>query len=100
MIIVQVLVASEARMLGLDTGNPEADAEAEMWIAGLLGKYQIHINIKTVSYVCYFSVGTLAAAIPVALLNPSLGFRKRRSLHKDSIVNDNVAEFLSKYRIN
>ena len=38
-IIVQVLVASEARMLGLDTGNPEADAEAEMWIAGLLGEY-------------------------------------------------------------
>jgi len=79
-ISARVLVASEARMLGLDTGNPEADAEAEMWIAGLLG--------------------TLAAAIPVALLNPSLGFRKRRSLHKYSIVNDNVAEFLSRYRLN
>jgi hypothetical protein len=45
-------------MLGLDTGNPEADAEAEMWIMGL--------------------IGVLAAAIPVAFLNPSLGFRRRR----------------------
>ena len=47
-----------ARMLGLDTGNPAADFEAEMWIAAL--------------------IGTLTAAIPVAFLNPSLGFRRRR----------------------
>merc|ERR1719167_210805 len=46
------------RMLGLDTGNPAADFEAEMWIAAL--------------------IGTLTAAIPVAFLNPSLGFRRRR----------------------
>jgi hypothetical protein len=45
-------------MLGLDTGNPEADREAEMWLMGLLG--------------------VLIAAIPVALLSPSLGFRKRK----------------------
>ena len=25
------------RMFGLDTGNPAADQEAEMWIAALLG---------------------------------------------------------------
>ena len=38
----QVYAADDStgrQMLGLDTGNPEADAEAEMWIAGLLGKY-------------------------------------------------------------
>ena len=30
-----------------------------------------------------FSSGVLAAAIPVAFLNPSLGFRKRRSVEED-----------------
>ena len=44
----------------MDTGNPAADHEAEMWIAAL--------------------IGTLMAAVPVALLNPSLGFRRRRSV--------------------
>ena len=68
------------QMLGLDTGNPEADAEAEMWIAALLG--------------------TLAAAIPVAVLNPSLGFRRRRSAHHDSFVSNNIIDFLSRFRYN
>ena len=48
---------SEARMLGLDTGNEAADFEAGIWLMAL--------------------IGTLAAAVPVAFLNPSLGFRKR-----------------------
>ena len=30
-----------------------------------------------------FSSGVLAATIPVAFLNPSLGFRKRRSAEED-----------------
>ena len=47
------------RMMGLDTGNPQTDFEAGMWIAAL--------------------IGSLAAAIPVAFLNPSLGVKKRRS---------------------
>ena len=55
----ETLVQGSPRLLGLDTGNPAADHEAEMWIMGL--------------------IGTLAAAIPVAFLNPSLGFRRRRS---------------------
>merc|ERR1711992_207867 len=44
--------------MGFDTGNPEADFEAGMWTAAL--------------------IGTLMAAVPVALLNPSLGFKRRR----------------------
>merc|ERR1711915_780796 len=56
-----------ARMLGLDTGNPAADFEAEMWIAAL--------------------IGTLTAAIPIAFLNPSLGFRRRRrALDNENLV--------------
>ena len=43
--------------IGLDTGNPAADHEATMWLMAL--------------------IGTLAAAIPVAFLSPSLGFKKR-----------------------
>jgi len=43
--------------IGLDTGNPAADHEASMWLMAL--------------------IGTLAAAIPVAFLSPSLGFKKR-----------------------
>ena len=54
----ETLGEGSPRLLGLDTGNPAADHEAEMWIMGL--------------------IGTLAAAIPVAFLNPSLGFRRRR----------------------
>ena len=44
------------RMLGIDTGNAEADREAEMWLMAL--------------------IGVLVAAVPIALLSPSLGFRK------------------------
>ena len=41
--------ASEARMLGLDTGNPAADHEAGMWIAGLIGKhYQSSLKLFNV----------------------------------------------------
>jgi hypothetical protein len=40
-------------MLGINTGNPEADSEAGMWLMAL--------------------IGTLAAAVPVAFLSPSLG---------------------------
>ena len=29
---------SSPRLLGLDTGNPAADGEAEMWIMALIGK--------------------------------------------------------------
>ena len=43
-------------MLGIDTGNVEADREAEMWLMAL--------------------IGVLVAAVPIALLSPSLGFRK------------------------
>ena len=50
------------RMMGLDTGNPQTDFEAGMWIAAL--------------------IGSLAAAIPVAFLNPSLGVKKRRSIEE------------------
>ncbi|XP_023340478.1 uncharacterized protein LOC111710598 [Eurytemora carolleeae] len=50
----------KGRMLGLDTGNPDADSEAEMWIMAL--------------------IGAMAAAIPVAFLSPGLGFRRRRSI--------------------
>ena len=46
-------------MLGIDTGNAEADREAEMWLMAL--------------------IGILVAAVPIALLSPSLGFRKERS---------------------
>ena len=40
-------------MLGINTGNPEADSEAGMWLMAL--------------------IGTLAAAVPVAFLSPGLG---------------------------
>ena len=48
------------RMMGLDTGNPQMDFEAGMWIAAL--------------------VGSLAAAIPEAFLIPRLGVKKKRSV--------------------
>ena len=41
------------RMMGINTGNPAADSEAGMWLMAL--------------------IGTLAAAVPVAFLSPSLG---------------------------
>jgi len=54
----QEFVHNDPRMsIGLDTGNPAADHEASMWLMAL--------------------IGTLAAAIPVAFLSPSLGFKKR-----------------------
>ena len=34
-------------------------------------------------FIPFLLVGVLAAAIPVAFLNPSLGFRKRRSVEED-----------------
>lgn len=59
----------EGRMFGLDTGNDAADFEAGIWLMAL--------------------VGTLAAAVPVAFLNPSLGFKKRS-------LNDDADSLLSK----
>ena len=56
--------------LGMDTGNPAADHEAEMWIAAL--------------------IGTLMAAVPVALLNPSLGFRRKRSVLEASDIKQSL----------
>ena len=56
--------------LGMDTGNPAADHEAEMWIAAL--------------------IGTLMAAVPVALLNPSLGFRRKRSALETSDIKQSL----------
>ena len=50
------------RMMGLDTGNPQTNMEAGMWIAAL--------------------IGSLAAAIPAAFLNPSLGVKKKRSVEE------------------
>ena len=51
-------------MMGLDTGNDAADFEAGVWLIAL--------------------VATLAAAVPVAFLNPSLGFKKKRSVEDPS----------------
>merc|ERR1712223_635885 len=69
----------QGSMFGLDTGNPAADFEAEMWIAAL--------------------IGTLTAAIPVALLNPGLGFRKKRSLVNDEVRKASIImESLTKSR--
>ena len=48
---------SEAILMGYNTGIEAADFEAGMWLMAL--------------------IGTLAAAVPVAFLNPSLGFKKR-----------------------
>jgi len=48
------------RMMGLNTGNPEADSEAGMWLMAL--------------------IGTLAAAVPVAFLSPSLGKSRFKKL--------------------
>ena len=59
-----VVHIDKARMMGLDTGNPAADHEAGMWIAAL--------------------IGLLTAAIPVAFLSPSLGFKKKRSVEEKS----------------
>ena len=58
-----VVHKDRGRMMGLDTGNPAADHEAGMWIAAL--------------------IGVLTAAIPVAFLSPSLGFKKKRRSAED-----------------
>ena len=67
---------SEPRMMGLDTGNEAADFEAGMWLMAL--------------------IGTLAAAVPVAFLNPSLGFKKR-SLDEDPLMGQ-VANAIEKFK--
>ena len=44
-------------------------------------------------------LGTLTAAIPVALLNPGLGFRKKRSLVDDEVRKASIImESLTKSR--
>ena len=66
-------VHGQARMMGLDTGNEAADFEAGIWLMAL--------------------IGTLAAAVPVAFLNPSLGFKKRSA----EAPFDNLINALNKY---
>lgn len=66
---------SEPRMMGLDTGNEAADFEAGMWLMAL--------------------IGTLAAAVPVAFLNPSLGFKKR-SFNENPLM-DQVVNAIEKF---
>ena len=63
----------QPRMMGLDTGNEAADFEAGIWLMAL--------------------IGTLAAAVPIAFLNPSLGFKKR-SIEEPF---NNVLKALEKY---
>ena len=58
---------SQPRMMGLDTGNDAADHEAGIWLMAL--------------------IGVLAAAVPVAFLNPSLGFKKKRSAEAEDNFN-------------
>ena len=72
------------RLLGLDTGNPAADGEAEMWIMALIGTIDFSSTwlLSRILFLFPFCLGVLAAAIPVAFLNPSLGFRKRRSVEE------------------
>ena len=70
---------NEARMMGLDTGNSAADFEAGMWLMAL--------------------IGTLAAAVPVAFLNPSLGFKKR-SISQDDSIMDKVVNAIEKFKVN
>ena len=70
-------IRRQPRMLGIDTGNAEADREAEMWLMAL--------------------IGVLVAAVPVALLSPSLGFkrrRKRRDLSGGDLIEDFVIRAL------
>ena len=62
-------------MMGLDTGNDAADFEAGMWLMAL--------------------IGTLAAAVPVAFLNPSLGFKKRS--FSENPVMDQVVNAIEKF---
>jgi len=77
--------SGEARMMGLDTGNDAADFEAGIWLLAL--------------------VGTLAAAVPVAFLNPSLGFKKKRSAENNlpsdfaEKLSNSVNSAISKYQV-
>jgi len=66
----EVIDNRNGKMLGLDTGNPEADSEAEMWIMAL--------------------IGAMAAAAPLAFLNPGLGFKKKRSTDEDNSIADQI----------
>ena len=68
----------QPRMMGLNTGNDAADHEAGIWLMAL--------------------IGVLAAAVPVAFLNPSLGFKKKRSAEEDPF--NNVLNALDKYGSN
>lgn len=62
-------------MLGIETGNAEADREAEMWLMAL--------------------IGVLVAAVPVALLSPSLGFRrKKRDARSSRVIEEILGTFL------
>ena len=65
-------IRRQPRMLGIDTGNAEADREAEMWLMAL--------------------IGVLVAAVPVALLSPSLGFKRRR--RRDLSGGDLIEDFV------
>ena len=66
----------QPRMMGLNTGNDAADHEAGIWLMAL--------------------IGVLAAAVPVAFLNPSLGFKKKRSADQEDNFN-NVLKALDRY---
>jgi len=65
----------KGKMLGLDTGNPEADSEAEMWIMAL--------------------IGAMAAAAPLAFLNPGLGFKRKRSTDEAGALFPNAEQILN-----
>ena len=60
------------RILGIDTGNAEADREAEMWLMAL--------------------IGVLVAAVPIAVLSPSLGFRRRKRWAEEGEEGDALLE--------
>ena len=105
--------------MGFDTGNPEADFEAGMWTAALIGQssncfYFLCMNFDLFVFIEYSAekiavhivlTGTLMAAVPVALLNPSLGFRRKRRSVTDGreflyrnkkILNDIIANIEDK----
>ena len=42
-------------------------------------------------------LGTLMAAVPVALLNPSLGFRRKRNVDQNNIILQALADTLQKH---
>ena len=79
--IGQNVAPNQGRMMGLDTGNEAADFEAGIWLMAL--------------------VGALAAAVPVAFLNPSLGFKKKRSVDSlddsEAVVKSAIVRSNKKY---